>query len=410
MQPIALTLGPMTNQRLNTEQPQTIAARAGLELNPGLGRPIQPAIHQSTVYTYPSLELLEAAMTGEQPGFVYYRNGHPNAAALEETLALLEYAEGCVVAASGMAAISSVFLALLRAGDHVVADQNVYGGTFALLTLDLPQLGIEVSFVDAQDHAAVAAAFKANTKLLHLESLSNPTVRVADLPALIALGKAHNARVSIDNTFASPALMNPLKHGADVVVHSLAKYIGGHGAVMGGAVIGQNDVVEAARGKLLRLGGTISAFDAWLALMGLKTLPLRMRAHSSNALKVARFLEAHPQIARVDFPGLPSHPQHDLAARLFPHGTGGMMALELHGQYEAASRFVKALNGSIPLAPSLADVSSTISYPARTSHRALTPQARALIGVTDGLLRLSVGIEDGDDLVRDLTQALSQVG
>ena len=397
-------------KRMSKARPQTIAARAGLELNPGLGRPIQPAIHQSTVYTYPSLESLEAAMTGEQHGFVYYRNGHPNAAALEETLAAFEYAPSCAVAASGMAAISSVFLGLLGAGDHLIADQNVYGGTFALLNLDLPQMGIEVSLVDAQDHAAVAAAFKPNTKLLHLESLSNPTLRVADLPALIALGKAHDVRVSVDNTFASPALMNPLKHGADVVVHSLAKYIGGHGAVMGGAVIGQHDVVEAARGKLLRLGGTMAAFDAWLALMGLKTLPLRMRAHSSNALKVACFLEAHPKIARVDYPGLPFHAQHDLAARLYPHGTGGMMALELHGGYDAASKFVKALNGKIPLAPSLADVSSTISYPARTSHRALTPQARALIGVTDGLLRLSVGIEDGDDLVRDLAAALSELG
>ncbi len=399
----------MSAEPVNTESPQTIAARAGLELNIGVGQPIQPAIHQSTVYTYPSLEALESAMTFEQPGFVYYRNGHPNAAVLEETLAALEYAPSCAVAASGMAAISSVFMALLGAGDHLIADSNVYGGTFALLAVDLPQMGIEVSLVDAQDHAAVAAAFKPNTKLLHLESLSNPTLRVADLPVLIALGKAHNVRVSVDNTFASPALMNPMQHGADVVVHSLAKYIGGHGAVMGGAVIGPRDVVEAARGKLLRLGGTMAAFDAWLALMGLKTLPLRMRAHSSNALQVARFLYAHPKIARVDHPSLASHPQHDLAARLYPHGTGGMMALELHGGFDAASSFVKALSGKIPLAPSLADVSSTISYPARTSHRALTPQARALIGVTDGLLRLSVGIEDADDLERDLTAALSEL-
>ena len=213
--------------RMSKSSPQTIAARAGLELNIGAGRPIQPAIHQSTVYTYPSLEALEEAMTFEQHGFVYYRNGHPNAAALEETLAALEYAPSCAVASSGMAAISSVFMALLGAGDHLIADQNVYGGTFALLNLDLPQMGIEVSLVDAQDHAAVASAFKLNTKLLHLESLSNPTLRVADLPVLIALGKAHGSRVSVDNTFASPALINPLTHGADVVVHSLAKYIGG---------------------------------------------------------------------------------------------------------------------------------------------------------------------------------------
>jgi cystathionine beta-lyase/cystathionine gamma-synthase len=391
------------------EQPQTIAARAGLEMDPGVARPIQPAIHQSTVYTYPSLESLESAMDGTDHGFVYYRNGHPNATVLEETLAALEHGQACVVAGSGMAAISSVFLSLLEAGDHVVADRNVYGGTFAILTQDLPKLGIEVSFVNAQDHAEVEAAIKPNTKLLHLESLSNPTIRVADLPALIALGHARGLRVSVDNTFASPALMNPLEHGADVVMHSLAKYIGGHGAVMGGAVIGHKDLVDIARGKLLRLGGTMAAFDAWLALIGLKTLPLRMRAHSQNALQVARFLESHPKISRVDFPGLPSHAQHDLAATLFPNGTGGMMALELHGGYDAASSFVKALVGKIPLAPSLADVSSTMSYPARTSHRALTPEGRAAIGVTDGLLRLSVGIEDGNDIVRDLDLALSEL-
>ena len=294
------------------EKPQTIAARAGLEMDPGVARPIQPAIHQSTVYTYPSLESLESAMTGEDHGFVYYRNGHPNASVLEETLAALEHGQACVVASSGMAAISSVFLSVLEAGDHVVADQNVYGGTFAILTNDLPKLGIEVSFVNAQDHAAVEAAFKPNTKLLHLESLSNPTIRVADLPALITLGHDRGLRVSVDNTFASPALINPLEHGADVVMHSLAKYIGGHGAVMGGAMIGHKELVDVARGKLLRLGGTMAAFDAWLALIGLKTLPLRMRAHSSNALQVAGFLEAHPKISRVDFPGLPSHAQHDL--------------------------------------------------------------------------------------------------
>ena len=207
------------------EQPQTIAARAGLEMDPGVARPIQPAIHQSTVYTYPSLEALESAMTGEDHGFVYYRNGHPNASVLEETLAALEHGQACAVASSGMAAISSVFLSLLGAGDHVVADQNVYGGTFAMLTQDLPKLGIEVSFANAQDHAAVAAAIKPNTKLLHLESLSNPTIRVADLPALIALGKSRGLRVSVDNTFASPALINPLEHGADLVMHSLAKYL-----------------------------------------------------------------------------------------------------------------------------------------------------------------------------------------
>jgi cystathionine gamma-synthase len=288
-----------------------------------------------------------------------------------------------------------------------VADQNAYGGTFALLTADLPRLGLEVSFVDAADLQAVQAAFKPNSKWLHLESLSNPTLRVADLPNLIALGKQHGVRVCVDNTFASPALLNPLEHGADVVVHSLAKYIGGHGAVMGGAAIGNQDIIGTARGALLRLGGTIAAFDAWLALLGAKTLGLRMQQHSHNALRVAQFLEAHSQVARVDYPGLERHPQHALAKNLLLHGYGGMLSFELVGGKPAAETFVKNIAHAIPLAPSLADVSSTLSYPAATSHRALSPEARAQIGVTDGLLRFSVGIEALEDILTDIAQAFT---
>jgi cystathionine gamma-synthase len=384
----------------------TLAARAGIHLEIGLGLPINPAIHQATVYAYSSLEDLESVYQGET-GYIYYRNGHPNATVLEDLLSELEGGAASAVSSSGMAAISALLLGNLQAGDHIVADQNAYGGTFALLTLDLPRFGLEVSFVDAQDLTAIEAAFKPNTKWLHLESLSNPTVRVADIAKLAALGKSKGVTVCVDNTFASPALLNPLAFGADVVVHSLAKYIGGHGAVMGGAVIGNKSLIEAARGALLRFGGTIAAFDAWLALLGAKTLGLRMLKHSQNALAVAQFLEVHPKVSRVDYPGLSSHVQHNLAKELFTGGFGGMMAFELHGGYAAASSFVKAISHAIPLAPSLADVSSTLSYPVGTSHRALTPEARAKIGVTDGLLRLSVGIEDTADIIADLTTALT---
>ncbi len=395
---------------MNTSKthPRTIAARAGIDLELGLGQPINPAIHQATVYAFDALEDLERVFQGEN-GYFYYRNGHPNASALETLLAQLEHGESAAVAASGMAAISGLLLGLLRAGDHMVADQNAYGGTFALLNADLPRFGIEVSFVDAQDVGAVEAAFRPNTKLLHVESLSNPTIRIADLSRLAALGKSKNAIISVDNTFASPALLNPLEFGADVVIHSLAKYIGGHGAVMGGALIGRADLIQAARGALLRSGGTISAFDSWLALMGAKTLELRMRAHSDNALKVAEFLESHPKITRVDYPGLPSHTQHGLGQTMLARGFGGMMAFELQGGLPTASSFVRTIAKHIPLAPSLADVSSTLSYPAGTSHRALTPEARAAIGVTDGLLRLSVGIEDVGDILANLETALASV-
>jgi cystathionine gamma-synthase len=396
----------MTKPRADTAS--TIAARAGLEQDVGMALPIIPAIHQSTVYAHPSLEALERVLQGEH-GFVYYRNGHPNGAALEAVLAQLEHAESAAVAASGMAAITAGVLTLCQAGDHIVADRNVYGGTFALLTEDLPRLGIQATLVNVDDHDAVRATIQPNTKLLHLESLSNPTIRVADLPALIDLAKHRGLLVSVDNTFASPMLMNPVLNGADLVFHSLAKYIGGHATAFGGAVIGRQNLIEVARSRLIHLGGTMGAFDAWLALHGLKTLGLRMRAHTKNAIEVARFLNAHPLVRRVDHPSLPGHPHAERAARLFPNGTGGLMSFELEGGYAAASRFVTSLQGRIPLAPSLADVGTTLSYPAGTSHRALTPEARAAIGVTDGLLRLSVGIEDVQDIIRDLKLGLSSL-
>ena len=388
---------------------QTLAARAGIETELGVAQPLNPAIHQSTVYAYKDLEHLERVFQGQEAGYFYYRNGHPNASALEHVLAQLERGEACAVAASGMAAISGALLAILKSGDHIVADQNAYGGTFALLTDDLPRLGISTTFVNMQDLEAVENAIQANTKIFHLESLSNPTIRVTDISALATLGQARGLRVWVDNTFASPALIRPLELGADLVFHSLAKYLDGHSSVMGGAVIGSKALIDAARVSLIHYGGTMAAFDAWNALNGTKTLFLRMQAHSQNALEVARFLERHPKILRVDYPGLESHAQHDLAKRLYPNGMGGMLSFELGGGYAAASRFVQTISARIPLAPSLADVSSTLSYPTGSSHRALTPEARRRINVSDGLLRLSVGIEALEDILDDLEFGLHMV-
>ncbi len=389
--------------------PQTLAARAGIDTKLGVGKPLNLAIHQSTVYGYDNLEQLETVLAGQETGFFYYRNGHPNAAALEQVLAKLEVGEACVVAASGMAAISGAFLAILKAGDHVVADQNAYGGTFALLTEDLPRLGISTTFVDMQDLSAVKNVLQPNTKILHLETLSNPTMRVTDIPALVAMGQAKGLKICVDSTFSTPALIRPLELGADLVFHSLAKYLDGHSSVMGGAVIGSKELIDATRVRLIHLGGTMAAFDAWNALNGIKTLSLRMNAHSHNALGVARFLDQHEKVARVDYPGLEQHPQFELAKNLYPNGLGGMLSFELHGGHAAASRFVKTISARIPLATSLADVSSTLSYPYGTSHRALTPEARARINVTDGLLRLSVGIEAIEDILTDLEFGLNAV-
>jgi cystathionine gamma-synthase len=380
-----------------------------MEIEPGVAPPLVPPIYQSTVYAYPSLEALEAVYRGEERGYYYYRYGFPNGAALAEAVAALEGAEAGATAASGTAAIFAGFLAVVAAGDHIVADRNVYGGTHDLLTAELPRLGVMATLVDASDLDAVATAIQPNTKLLHLESLSNPTVRVADLPRLIALGKTRDLVVSVDNTFATPVLMRPIQYAADLVFHSLAKYLGGHSMAMGGVVVGASALVEVIRQRLTHLGGTLGPFDAWMALGGVKTLPLRMKAHSENALAVARFLEGHAAVTRVDYPGLPSHPQHVPAATLYPQGAGGMMAFEVAGGYRGASTLVRALAGRIPLATSLADVSTTLSYPAGTSHRSLSPAQRAAIGVSDDLLRLSVGIEETQDIIADLSWGLAQI-
>jgi cystathionine gamma-synthase len=397
----------------HTPSVRTLAARAGSSGSAAgaaeAGQPLVPAIAQTTVYTYPSLEALEAVYGGEEPGHIYYRQGHANGEALEEAVAALEGAEATVTAASGMAAISAGMLATLTAGDHMLADRNVYGGTHALLTEELARLGIAATLVDAANEGALEAALRPETKLLHLEALSNPMLRVCDLPRVIGWAKARGLVVTVDNTFATPALMRPIEYGADLVFHSLPKYLGGHSAAMGGVAAGRRELVEEARARLMHLGGTLGPFDAWMALGGLKTLGLRMRAHSENALAVARFLARHPAVTRVEHPGLPTHPQHALAQTLYPHGTGGMLAFEVAGGHGGATRLVRALAGHIPLAPSLADVATTVSYPAGTSHRSLSAEARAALGISDGLLRLSVGIEDADDILTDLEKGLEAV-
>ena len=380
----------------------TRAARAGEEARPAGSTPLVEPIYQSTVYAFPDLETLDRAMSGEEPASFYYRNGTPNAATLERALAGLEGTEAALVAASGMAAISAALLGVLKTGDHVVADARVYGVTYALLAEELPRLGIEVSFVDACDPAEVEAAFRDTTRVLHVESLTNPLMTVPDVPALAALAHARGALLSVDNTFASPAVFRPAEHGADLVTHSVSKYLSGHSAALGGVVCGRADLIAQARTRLLRLGGTISAFDAWMTLQGLKTLGLRMRAHSGNAQAVADVLVNHPRVRAVYHPGLSDHPQFHRAMELFPDGFGGMLAAEI----EDAPGFVRALAGRIPLAPSLADVMTTLSWPWGTSHRPLPEGERRRLGITPELLRLSVGIEDIGDLLGDLEAAL----
>ncbi len=383
----------------------TRAAHAALAREPGVARPLIQPLYQSTVFTFDSVAQVDAVYAGTSPGHVYYRMGTPNTAALEHTMASLESGEAAIAAASGMGAISALVLALAGAGDHLVADRHVYGGTHALLTQELPRLGIEVTLVDVADLSAVEAACRPHTRALLVETLSNPTLRVSDVPGLVALGHAQGIPVVVDNTFTTPWLIRPLELGADVVWHSLAKYLGGHSAGMGGIAAGRLDLIEATRARVVHFGTSLGSFDAWLIGHGLATLAVRMARHSQNALAVAGFLDQHPAVERVLYPGLPAHPDHDLACRLFGSQFGGMVSFSLKGGAEAARAFLQSLE-LIAFAPSLADVTTTVSYPVATSHRGLPEATLQAMGIDSGLLRLSVGIEDAEDILAELDRAL----
>jgi cystathionine gamma-synthase len=383
----------------------TRAARAGLARDPGVARPLIEPLYQSTVFAFDSLAQLDDVYAGRAAGHVYYRMGTPNATVLEQAVATLEGGPAAAAAASGMGIITSLVLALAGSGDHVVADRHAYGGTHTLLTEELPRLGIEGSLLDVEDLAAVEAAIRPRTRAILVETLTNPTLRVADLPALVDIGHAHGVPVVVDNTFTTPAIVRPLDMGADVVWHSLAKYLGGHSGGMGGIAVGREDLIQGARAKVVHLGASIGPFDAWMVGHGLPTLPLRMDAHSRNALEVARFLESHPAVARVLYPGLPSHPDHAVARRLFGDRFGGMVSFSLSGGRSAAAAFLGALD-LIAFAPSLADVTTTVSYPFATSHRGLPADTLDRLGIDEGLIRLSVGIEDVADISEDLKSAL----
>jgi cystathionine beta-lyase/cystathionine gamma-synthase len=399
------TLSNMENDASRRLRLGTRIVHAGRAQDPGIARPLVQPLYQSTVFAFDSVAQLDSIYEQRAAGHVYYRMGTPNTAALERSIADLEGGQAAVAAASGMGAISSLVLALAEHGEHIVADRHAYGGTFSLLTQELPRLGIEVTLVDVDDFDAVAAAFRPKTRAVLVETLTNPTLRVVDVPRIVELGRSRGVPVIVDNTFTTPYLIRPLELGADVVWHSLAKYLGGHSGAMGGIVAGRADVVEAARAKVVHFGGSLGPFDAWMVGQGLPTLSLRMRAHCENALVVARFLSERSEVSRVLYPGLTSHPGHEVASRLFSRGFGGMVSFSLRGGRGAAERFLEALE-LIAFAPSLADVTTTISYPVATSHRGLSADALNRMGIDEGMLRLSVGIEEAEDILADLTVAL----
>jgi cystathionine beta-lyase/cystathionine gamma-synthase len=373
--------------------------------------PVVTPIYNSVGYLYESMDQLDAVFAAEREGYVYPRYGTPTNAALERAVAILEGGEAALSFASGMAAIHAALLATgLEAGRAVVAAHDIYGASYALLANLFTSLGMRVRFVDIADLASVERAIvEEKPKAVFCEIISNPLLKVANLPAVAELAHAHSAEMVVDSTFATPYLAQPLTLGVDYVVHSSTKYLGGHGDVLGGIV-----VTSAERRKRLWeiikvTGGNMSPNQAWLAMRGLKTLPLRMAQHCRNAAAVAHWLADHPKIATVNYPGLPSHPQHAVATRLFREGCyGGMVSFEIAGAGRAqVFRFMEALKLVLP-ATTLGDVYSLTLYPAHSSHRALPPEERAAIGIGEGLVRLSVGIEDVEDIIADLDQALEQ--
>ena len=366
--------------------------------------PVNVPIYQTSTFEVADAVELAELLEFQRPGHSYGRYSNPTHAALEAALAELEGAEAALVTASGMAAIHGVVLSLLRSGDELIVPRAVYGGMVGLIGI-LDRSGIGHATVDTTDPAQVEAAITDRTRLLWLETISNPTTAVADIATLAELAHAHDVLLAVDSTFASPALANPLALGADVVVHSTTKYIGGHSDLMGGALVGPAERVAAARHVVINAGGNAAPFEAFLALRGLKTLALRMERHSSNALAVATALEGAPGVARVLYPGLPSHPQHDLAMRTFRDGmSGGMLAIELEGGRDHGERFLGRVRVAVH-ATSLGSVETLVSHPASSSHRQLDDAGLAAAGMSPGMVRVSVGLEDADDLIEDLVGA-----
>ncbi|MDW8221677.1 MAG: PLP-dependent aspartate aminotransferase family protein [Gemmatales bacterium] len=368
------------------------------EIELGPTRPLVPPLYCSAVYSFPDLDALEAVYRGQVSGFVYARDAHPNAVSLARSLASWESAKWCMVTASGMAALALTLMALLRAGDVVVASRRLYGRTLQLLTEELPRWQVHTYLVDLDDTAALAAALARRPRLVLVETLSNPTLRLADIPRLAQLCHEVGAHLLVDNTFATPVLCQPLRLGADFVVESLTKMLAGHSDVTLGAAFGREDEAwERLRRVCTIFGWTGNPFDCWLAERGLQTLAVRMQQASRTAQALADWLAQHPRIRRVIYPGRPDHPDHDLARRLFSGNYGNMLSIELAGGREAVNQFLRRQD-KIVLAPSLGDVRTICTHPASTSHRYAPPEENAREGITDGLLRISVGLEPLEEL------------
>lgn len=385
---------------------ETICARGGWS-GEFATRPSAPAIYQTTAFDMHGLEQLDAVVEGRERGYIYTRDGNPNHDAFAADVAQLEGAEAGVVCASGMGALTAILLAQVKTGDHLVAARVLYGRTGQVLNHLQSSFGVGVTYVDANDPEEFRRAIVPNTKLAIVESISNPLMEVADLPSIVnAVGKVP---IIVDSTFATPCLLRPLALGAKLVYHSASKYLNGHGDVMLGVVVGPRSGIRKVRGLAALYGLNSNPFECWLASRGLRTLPLRVERASQTALRLAQFLEQHAAVSRVYYPGLEAHPSHSLACRLLKGGFGGMLSFDLSGGKPAVAKLFQALADLIPFSPTLADARSTLSYPTGTSHKFMSAEERRTCGISDGLVRLSVGLECYDDLERELSTALAQL-
>ncbi len=380
-----------------------------LSVHAGVGRsdqrPVVPPIYQTSTFAFDDVEQGAALFAGREKGYIYSRMGNPTVHALETAVAELEGGVASLACGSGMAAIHTALGALLSAGDHVVASSAVYGPTCTLLETQLSRFGIESTSADTSDPAAVEDAMRPNTKVVFVETPGNPTLVVSDLAAIARIAHAHGARLVVDNTFMSPILQRPLELGADVVVHSLTKFLNGHADVVGGIIVANSEEDYAHFRKVLNhFGGVLPPFESFLVHRGIKTLALRMERHSASAMRIAEYLEAHPAVAWVRYPGLPSHPQHELH-RKQTYGDGGMIAMELGGGVGAGIAMMNAVK-LCGLAVSLGGVETLVQHPASMTHASMGREARERAGITDGLVRISVGIEHVEDILTDLDQAL----
>lgn len=362
------------------------------------------ALYLTSSFVFDNAAQAAARFSGVEEGMVYARFTNPTVAMMQTRLAALEGAEACVATASGMAAILATVMALMKSGEHIVSSRSIFGATQQLFGTILARFGIETTYIDTTDSAAFAAALRPNTRLLFIETPSNPLTEVLDIAALAAVAHAGGVLLVVDNCFCTPALQQPLTLGADLIIHSATKYLDGQGRVLGGAVCGPKTLTDEIFKFLRTAGPTISPFNAWIILKGMETLSLRMKQQSANALELAQWLEQQPQVARVYYPGLPSHPQHALAMKQQSSG-GAIVAFEVKGEREAAWRVVDNCR-LLSITANLGDTKTTITHPSSTTHGRISPEARAASGIKEGLLRIAVGLESPRDLEADIARGL----